>query len=105
MLQERHCFSIVFRHPILFHKSIDLVAESEEEAKAWILALRHLIVQNKKQTLHFNEVHFTWPLCMFGNSYQSIIDSHWQLLTLDCIGSWHRADCKVAPAGTAPCAA
>uniref|UniRef100_A0A914V4X9 Phosphoinositide phospholipase C n=1 Tax=Plectus sambesii TaxID=2011161 RepID=A0A914V4X9_9BILA len=52
---ESNCFSVVFRHPHFFQKSVDLVAESAEIKEAWVSGLTNLIAARKKEIMQFNE--------------------------------------------------
>ena len=47
--QEAQCFSVVFRHPQLFQKSVDMIAENADAQRNWVIALRHLVKQRKQQ--------------------------------------------------------
>jgi phosphatidylinositol phospholipase C delta len=51
---EARCFSIVYRHPKFVCKSVDFVAESEEE-KEYCVKLLHQIISTRKHTMSFDE--------------------------------------------------
>uniref|UniRef100_A0AC35FS96 Phosphoinositide phospholipase C n=1 Tax=Panagrolaimus sp. PS1159 TaxID=55785 RepID=A0AC35FS96_9BILA len=51
---EARCFSIVYRHPRYVCKSVDFVAESEEQ-KEYCVKLLHQLISTRKHTMSFDE--------------------------------------------------
>lgn len=55
MLQENCSFSVIFRHPHLFQKTVDFIAPTPDIALVWSTVVNHLVTTRKKDFANFNE--------------------------------------------------